>query len=123
MPASPRRHSRATPVPSLSRAIGRRKRRRRVSRLSSFIRVSAAARPIVGRQAAFYIEDEWRTTDHFAILGGLRGDVLHVGDPPPYNRAVDSIFGRRTDALPLARVHLSPRVGFRWDVGRGQRDQ
>src|SRR5439155_19000021 len=36
--------------------------------------LGGASRPIGGRQAAFYIEDEWRTTDRFAILGGLRGD-------------------------------------------------
>src|SRR5256886_6544983 len=35
---------------------------------------------------------------------------------PIYNRAVDSLFAVRTDRIP-GGVHVSPRVGFTWQVG------
>lgn len=82
-----------------------------------------ATRPIAGRQFGVYAEDEWRAADRVTILVGVRGDVLSVGDAPPYNPAVDSLFARRTDALPVSHMEISPRLGFRWELGHGRHDQ
>ena len=43
---------------------------------------------------------------------GLRGDLLAVSGRAPYNRAVDSLFGRRTDQSRRRRIELSPRIGL-----------
>jgi hypothetical protein len=72
-------------------------------------------------QYALYAGDEWRTSDRFSVTVGLRGDAFALMSHAPYNRDVDSIFGRRTDHMPETRFFLSPRVGFTWDafgVGR-----
>jgi len=45
----------------------------------------------------------------------VRADALAFDRHAPYNPLVDSIFGRRTDAMPRQRVALSPRIGFVWD--------
>jgi len=42
--------------------------------------------------------------------------MLAIDGAAPYNTLIDSIFGRRTDAMPRRRVELSPRVGFIWGV-------
>src|SRR5207244_3490828 len=40
------------------------------------------------------------------------------GGMPIYNRAVDSLFGVRTDRLPT-ETHVSPRIGFTWTLDGG----
>jgi hypothetical protein len=76
-----------------------------------------------GGQYAAWLSDEWRPTGRVSITVGLRADLLDVGEHAPYNPAVDSIFGRRTDEMPRARVHLSPRIGIVWDLTGGARQQ
>ncbi|HSJ15532.1 MAG TPA: TonB-dependent receptor [Longimicrobiales bacterium] len=76
-----------------------------------------------GGHYAAWAGDEWRIAGRASITAGLRGDLLHFTGHAPYNRAVDSIFGRRTDALPRARIHFSPRVGFTWDLSGAGRDR
>jgi hypothetical protein len=51
---------------------------------------------------------------------GIRADLLSIDGHAPYNPVIDSLFGRRTDQMPRARVQFSPRVGFTWDVGSGR---
>jgi hypothetical protein len=78
--------------------------------------------PLTGNQVAAWIGDSWRPGAGFSLTAGLRAEFLQVGDPPPYNRLVDSLFGRRTDQLPGRRMHLSPRLGFTWDRSGTGRD-
>jgi hypothetical protein len=79
--------------------------------------------PVSGGQFAAYAGDYWRISGRFSLTLGLRADLLAVSGPAPYNRLVDSLFSRRTDQPPPRSVHLSPRIGFTWDVrgtGRSQ---
>src|SRR2546430_13587859 len=43
---------------------------------------------------------------------------LRFSGAPPYNHAVDSLFGVRTDRIP-SELHVSPRVGFTWALDGG----
>lgn len=75
----------------------------------------AAATPLNGVQFGAYVTDDWRAADGLTISGGLRADVLSFSARPPYNAAIDSVFGRRTSDFPRTRVTWSPRVGFTWE--------
>jgi hypothetical protein len=83
----------------------------------------SAEMPMRGAQAALYVGDEWRANDRVRLTFGLRADVLALLDHGPYNAEVDSVFGRRTDRMPPARVHLSPRIGFVWELEDTGRDE
>ena len=79
--------------------------------------------PMSGSQYAVYLGDDWRVSESVTLTLGIRADLLDIGERAPYNALVDSIFGRRTDEMPRSRVHLSPRVGFTWDVSDAGRDR
>ncbi|MFI5312344.1 MAG: TonB-dependent receptor plug domain-containing protein, partial [Gemmatimonadales bacterium] len=78
---------------------------------------------ISGIQYGVYVGDRWRAAGPLTITFGLRGDALAIAGHPPYNPAVDSLFGRRTDVTPASRLLLSPRVGFTWNVSGDWRDR
>lgn len=75
-----------------------------------------ASTPLGGGQYAAWLGDEWRAADRLTLTFGVRADRLDIDGHAPYNAAVDSVFGRRTDLMPRMRVHVSPRVGFTWDL-------
>ena len=79
--------------------------------------------PISGVQLAVYAGDQWHAATRFFLTMGIRADMLAIRGRPPFNAAVDSMFGRRTDEMPRTRVHLSPRVGFIWDPKGTGRDR
>jgi hypothetical protein len=83
--------------------------------------LGSASAPLKGWQYAAYFGDHWTPAPRLALTGGLRADALSFSTQAPYNRAVDSIFARRTDRMPDARVHWSPRFGFTWDISRAGR--
>lgn len=83
----------------------------------------SASVPIAGWQYGASVGDHWRAGERITVTLGLRADWLSIGDHAPYNPVVDSIFGRRTDAMPPSRVHFSPRLGFAWDVSGTGSDQ
>jgi len=85
--------------------------------------MGSASTELRGSQYAAYAGDEWRAAERLSVTLGLRADLLALSGHPPYNAAVDSIFGRRTDEMPRPRVHLSPRVGFIWDLLGTGRDK
>lgn len=82
--------------------------------------LGSAGAPLRGSQYAFYATDEWQVSDRLSLTFGLRADLMALGDRPPDNRLVDSVFGRRTSAIPSGAVRWSPRFGFKWDP-RGDR--
>ena len=83
-----------------------------------FDNATVAAR---GGQYAAYAGDQWKATERLAVTAGVRADFFALDGHAPYQRLVDSIFGRRTDQMPRRRVELSPRMGFTWDLsGTGQ---
>jgi len=79
--------------------------------------------PVQGDQYALYLGDTWRAGERVSITMGIRADRMNYWSHAPYNARVDSLFGRRTDQMPRARVHLSPRFGFSWDVTESGRDR
>ncbi len=78
--------------------------------------------PIDGEQYALFAGDRWRAGQRLWMTIGIRADLLDIGGRAPHNAVVDSIFDRRTDAMPGPRVHLSPRLGFDWDLLGAGRD-
>jgi hypothetical protein len=71
---------------------------------------------ITGEQYSLYASDRWQPSPYFTLTFGVRGDMQALDGHAPYNPAVESLFGRRTDATPTRRVELSPRVGFIWEL-------
>ncbi|HEU4799756.1 MAG TPA: carboxypeptidase regulatory-like domain-containing protein [Gemmatimonadales bacterium] len=74
------------------------------------------SRPLRGGQYTAYLGDEWLPAERLAITTGVRAELLTIDGTAPYNPAIDSLFGRRTDLMPRRRVELSPRLGVTWDL-------
>src|SRR5205807_2269126 len=70
--------------------------------------------------SAVYAGDTWRVGRGGALrlTYGARLEAARFSGAPLYNRAVDSVFGVRTDRIP-SEVHVSPRLGFTWAWGDG----
>jgi hypothetical protein len=75
-----------------------------------------------GEQFGMYAGDSWRTGHGLSLTYGLRADGLMVNGRAPYNPVVDTLFKRRTDAMPATRVQLSPRFGFSWDPSGAEKN-
>ena len=69
---------------------------------------------------ALYAGDTWRPVPGgvLQLTYGVRLEHVGFGWMPIYNRAVDSLFGVRTDRLPT-ETHVSPRIGFTWTLDGG----
>jgi len=71
-------------------------------------------------QYGAYLQDEWNIKDNLKITYGVRADLLSFVDNIIRNNAIYNLdFGGRkidTGVWPSAKVLLSPRVGFTWDV-------
>ena len=65
---------------------------------------------------AAYAGDVWQASPRFQVTYGARLEGGRFAGAPAYNPAVDSVFGRRTDALPT-EWRLSPRAGFTLSLG------
>jgi hypothetical protein len=88
------------------------------NRPASFRRTLAPVeRTAEALSGALYAGDVWSPSAVVQVTLGLRAERSWFGDPPRYNPAVDSVFGRRTDVLP-DEFHLSPRAGFTISLGR-----
>jgi outer membrane receptor protein involved in Fe transport len=70
-----------------------------------------------------YIQDQLQPNDRLSINLGLRIDVPTFSDPPLFTPVVDSIYRRRTDEMPSGNLHISPRLGFNYDLSKGLRRQ
>jgi hypothetical protein len=79
--------------------------------------LSARTRESGAVSGALYLGDGWRPADALQLTLGARLEGTRYPTVPAYNRAVDAAFGRRTDDVP-SEMHLSPRAGFTWQVGR-----
>ena len=83
-------------------------------------------------QVGAYVQNEWSMTPNFRLTGGFRADYIKYDESVIMrNNAVyalnfsdiipneaEGIFGRHIDtgAWPRARVQVSPRLGFTWDM-------
>ena len=72
-----------------------------------------------GVSYAAYIGDAWDVSSRLALTLGLRADLATLSARPPYVLRVDSTFHLRTDRLPSALIQWSPRLGFHYDLTRG----
>jgi hypothetical protein len=84
--------------------------------------LGSAGVPISGWYVGAHVGDQWRVDERILVTLGLRADAMSIDERAPYNSLVDSIFGRRTDEMARAHIHLSPRVGFTWDPSGSGRE-
>jgi hypothetical protein len=74
------------------------------------------------KQFAFYLQDQLNLTENFRLTGGLRFELPSYPsiEETNYNKAfADMDFGGThysTAQLPKAKLTISPRVGFNWDI-------
>ncbi|HET7041977.1 MAG TPA: TonB-dependent receptor, partial [Gemmatimonadales bacterium] len=81
---------------------------------SSFTRtLTSATRKGRGTTEAVYLGDVWRPVRSLQLTYGVRGEHSFFGGAAPYNAALDTLFGLRTDRLPT-ETRVSPRLGFTW---------
>ena len=79
--------------------------------------IAAASYSGHASSASLSLGDSWRAIRGVLDLtGGIRFDMSRFGTVVPYNPAVDSLFGVRTDLLPTDHG-FSPRLGFSWTPG------
>ncbi len=75
-------------------------------------------------QLGIYVQDDWSVTSDFKLSYGIRADYLKYVDNIITNNAILALdFGGKkidTGEWPSAKVQLSPRVGFTWDVNGDQ---
>ncbi|MEP6762967.1 MAG: carboxypeptidase regulatory-like domain-containing protein [Gemmatimonadaceae bacterium] len=69
-----------------------------------------------------YAADQWQVTPELSLNVGVRVDKPVFDNLPPYNRSVDSVYGRRTDVV-AHNAQISPRLGFNWDVTGDKQNQ
>jgi len=78
------------------------------------------AAEVAFNQFGLYAQDEWSVNPNFKLTYGLRADYLVYEDNLIGNNAISSLdFGGKTintGAWPTAKIQISPRVGFNWNV-------
>jgi outer membrane receptor for ferrienterochelin and colicin len=74
-------------------------------------------------QSAWYGQDQWQVTPKLAMTIGLRADFSKFLEDVPYNAAIDSAYGKRTDDVPKSSLQISPRIGFNYDISGDQSQQ
>ena len=75
-------------------------------------------------QASAYLQDELNVSENFKLTAGLRLEMpIYPTIANNYNKEFaelakgdNSIKGLSTDDMPKARLNVSPRIGFNWDV-------
>ena len=75
-------------------------------------------------QASIYAQDEITFSDRFKLTAGIRFELPFYPTVPNNNNkdfatiadGSQTMQGLRTDDMPKARLGVSPRVGFNWDI-------
>jgi outer membrane receptor for ferrienterochelin and colicin len=80
-------------------------------------------------QLGLYVQDEWQILDNLRLSGGIRFDVPKITTEPRFapdvfdeGSTLDQVSdvyalnGAQPGETPSARVYISPRAGFNWDV-------
>ncbi|HPR61120.1 MAG TPA: TonB-dependent receptor, partial [Prolixibacteraceae bacterium] len=83
------------------------------------------AAEVAFNQIGIYAQDEWNLSQFFKLTYGVRADYLRYVDNLIRNNAIYELdFGGKkidTGVWPTAKVQLSPRAGFSWDVTGDQK--
>lgn len=78
------------------------------------------AAEVAFNQFGLYAQDEWSVSRDFKLTAGIRADYIKYADNLMRNNAIYEIdFGGRnidTGKWPDAKLQISPRVGFTWDM-------
>jgi outer membrane receptor protein involved in Fe transport len=78
------------------------------------------AAQVAFNQFGLYGQDEWTVNSNFKLTYGIRADYISYIDNIIRNNAIYELdFGGKkidTGVWPTAKVQVSPRVGFSWDV-------
>lgn len=78
------------------------------------------AAEVAFNQIGLYAQDEWSVVSGLKLSYGIRADYIQYADNLIRNNAIYNLdFGGKkidTGEWPTAKVQLSPRVGFTWDV-------
>ncbi|MCK9448630.1 MAG: carboxypeptidase regulatory-like domain-containing protein [Bacteroidales bacterium] len=78
------------------------------------------AAEVAFNQFGLYAQDEFSVNPNFKLTYGLRADYLVYEDNLIGNNAISALdFGGKTintGAWPTAKIQISPRVGFNWNV-------
>lgn len=78
------------------------------------------AAEVAFHQIGLYGQDEWNINPDFKLTYGVRADYLRYVDNLIRNNAIYNLdFGGKkidTGSWPTAKVQISPRVGFTWDI-------
>ncbi|MCF2502906.1 carboxypeptidase regulatory-like domain-containing protein [Dyadobacter sp. CY107] len=83
---------------------------------------------------SLYVQDEYQVAPNFKVTAGLRGDYITIPNTSKqyYNADVAALtfkdnenkdYKVNTGNVPKARVYLSPRLGFNWDVNGNRTTQ
>jgi outer membrane receptor protein involved in Fe transport len=82
------------------------------------------AAEVAFNQVGVYAQDEWTLNPNFKLTAGIRADYIKYADNLISNNAISAIdFGGTTidtGKWPDAKVQVSPRMGFSWDVAGNQ---
>jgi hypothetical protein len=78
------------------------------------------AAEVAFNQIGLYAQDEWSVVSGLKLSYGIRADYIQYADNLIRNNAIYNLdFGGKkidTGEWPSAKVQISPRVGFTWDV-------
>ena len=71
-------------------------------------------------QASLYLQDEMNVSNNFKLTAGIRFEMPFYPDMSwNENKAFTELWsaeGYKTSDVPAARLNISPRVGFNWDI-------
>ncbi len=63
-----------------------------------------------------FLQDTWKLSKQFTLLGGVRVDRTMTGDKPALNPSFKQAFGYDNDASIDGRTLVQPRLGFNWNL-------
>lgn len=77
-------------------------------------------------QFGFYAQDKWNVTNNFELTYGIRFDIPVIFNDPTTNVSFNEFatqqgWEARVGEMPGAKVLVSPRVGFRWNLNENHR--
>ncbi len=67
-------------------------------------------------QLGIYAQDEWNVAKNLRLTMGIRADLPYLSSTVTKNDLFERQFALDNSQKPTAKVLLSPRIGFNWDV-------